>query len=283
MISFVTAIKICKYYEDYGKRLKDYIENISWGCGLFNISYEIIVCEDICDKNIQKLEDILSKEFLKENNTELIKIRQTYDNPIGYNMIEAYAKNAGLYYSTGEYVCITNADILFNYDFFEFVKNKIQKNRFYRFLQFESNNIDLTENYTPLIVAENNVKREVNPFLNVKTQQYKNLMRLNSVDAIVISMANKSGDIMLMDRENWMKIKGFPENKYWVHSDYIVCRVVNNNKIPIEAVQLPVKIFTFEAKLMQPIVRNERQENEPPQDVAEWNFAQTYNNSLTCN
>ena len=283
MISFVTSIKICKYYEDYGNRLKDYIENISWGCGLFDISYEIIVCEDVCDKNIKRINEILSPEFLSENETQIIYINQDYPNPIGYNMIEAYAKNAGLYRSKGEYVCITNADILFNYDFFYYIKNSLKKNRFYRFLQYECTNLKDSEYYTPLIIAENHVKRPINPFLNVKTINYKNLKNMNSIDAIVVAMANKSGDIMLMDRDNWIKIKGYPENKYWVHSDYIVCRVVNNNRIPIEAVQEPVKIYTFEPDGIQPIVRNQRQENEEPQDVAEWKFAQTYNNKLTCN
>ena len=284
MISFVTAIKICRYYEDYGDRLKDYIENISWGCGLFDISYEIIVCEDICEKNVKLLGDIFSLNFLKENNTKLISIKQDYPNPIGYNMIEAYAKNAGLHESKGEYVCITNADILFNYDFFDYVKNKLQKNRFYRFLQYESKNIELTVDFTPLLIAEHNVKRAVNPFLNVKTANYRNLKNMNSIDAIVVAMANKSGDIMLMDKENWLKIKGFPENKYWVHSDYIVCRVVNNNRIPIEAVQEPVKIYTFQPKGIQPLVRNEQQpSDDTPPDVAEWKFAQSYNSSLTCN
>ena len=283
MISFVTAIKICKYYEDYGERLKDYIENISWGCGLFDLSYEIIVCEDVCNKNIKNINDILTNDFIYENHVNLISIKQDYPNPIGYNMIEAYAKNAGLRISKGDYICITNADILFNYEFFDYIKTKLQKNRFYRFLQYECKNIKDSEIYTPLIVAENNVKRAVNPFLNVKTQQYRNLKAMNSIEAIITAMANKSGDIMLMDKESWLKIKGFPETIYWVHSDYIVCRVVNNNRIPIEAVQEPVKIYTFEPNGIQPIVRNERKENEDPQDVAEWKFAQTYNNSLSCN
>ena len=106
---------------------------------------------------------------------------------------------------------------------------------------------------------------------------------MNSDYATVVAMANKSGDIMLMDRDNWIKIKGFPENIYWVHSDYIVCRVVFNNKIPGIVVQEPVKIYTFLPDGIQPIVRNERKEGEKAPDVEEWEFAQTYNNKLTCN
>ena len=283
MISFVTSIKICKYYENYSDRLSEYIENVALGCHTVGISYEIIVCEDVCDKNIKFIDNVLDKEFLEKNNTTIVKVLQTYDNPIGYNMIEAYAKNVGLHKSTGEYVCITNADILFNSHFFIYLKNRLQKNRFYRFLQYESLN-DKTNNYnTPLIKAESNVKRAINPFLNVTTQYSKNLYNMKSLDATIAAIGNKSGDIMLMDRENWLKIKGFPENKYWVHSDYIVCRVVNNNKIAIEVVQDPVRVYTFLSDGIQPIVRNERKEGDKAIDVEEWEFAQTYNNNLTCN
>ena len=38
MISFVTSIKLCKYYENYDDRLVDYIENITLGCNLIDIS-----------------------------------------------------------------------------------------------------------------------------------------------------------------------------------------------------------------------------------------------------
>jgi hypothetical protein len=245
--------------------------------------YEIIVCEDVCDKNTKLIDSVLDNDFLERNNTTILKVPQTYDNPIGYNMIEAYAKNVGLRHAKGDFVCITNADILFNTHFFHFVKEKMQKNKFYRFLQYESFN-DLSGNYfLALHNAEKNVRRHINPFLNVTTQYSKNLQKTNNLNLILSAIANKSGDIMLMDKDNWLKIKGFPENIYWVHSDYIVCRVVHNNKIPMEVIQEPVRIYTFLPDNIQPIVRNERKEGDKAPDVEEWEFAQTYNDKLTCN
>ena len=43
MISCVTSIKLCKYYENYGDRLVDYILIITFGCDLINMPYQIIV------------------------------------------------------------------------------------------------------------------------------------------------------------------------------------------------------------------------------------------------
>ena len=56
-----------------------------------------------------------------------------------------------------------------------------------------------------------------------------------------------------MDKVNWHKIKGFPENTVWVHSDLIVCKVVNNNGIPV-VVPPKVKIYTL------PQVRNYKEQ-----------------------
>ena len=49
---------------------------------------------------------------------------------------------------------------------------------------------------------------------------------------------------MLLDRNTWNLIGGFPENTVWTHSDYIVCKVVHNHRI---ALTIPLtSIFTYE-------------------------------------
>jgi GT2 family glycosyltransferase len=58
------------------------------------------------------------------------------------------------------------------------------------------------------------------------------------------TVAYKSGDIMLLDRESWNKIKGFPENDVWVHSDLVVCTVARNNGFSL-VVDPAVKIYTY--------------------------------------
>ena len=58
------------------------------------------------------------------------------------------------------------------------------------------------------------------------------------------NIAFKSGDVMLMDAASWRKIKGFPENEVWVHSDLIVCLVVNANRLPV-VVSADAKVYTY--------------------------------------
>ena len=50
-ISFITSLKICKGYSDFGHRIRLYIENITYYCNKNNISYEILIGLDIDEKN----------------------------------------------------------------------------------------------------------------------------------------------------------------------------------------------------------------------------------------
>jgi hypothetical protein len=199
-------------YEDYGVRLQSYIESANQ-C---TIPFEIIVVEDINQKNSVLLKTLFSAEYFKEKHVRHIQYQAKYPNPHNYNMIEAFSKNIGIYAAKYDFICVTNCDITFNDAFFPFLKT-IQPQVFYRFLQYEKDNVNETC---------------INSDLKDKSK-----WTLNAI-------AKKSGDIMLMDKTSWYKIKGYPENTVWVHSDLIVCKVVNNNKIPV-VVPPQVKIYTL--------------------------------------
>ena len=219
MISFVNCIKLMGDYEHYHERLRDYIESITNQC---TIPYEIIVVEDINEKNTKFVRDHFSTEYFNHNNITHIEYNASYPNPHNYNMIEAFTKNVGIYRAKYDYICVTNCDITFDTTFFAFL-HTIRPNIFYRFIQYEK---DYLGNETC-----------INPALKDKLQW------------TLYHIARKSGDIMLLDKANWYKIKGYPENTVWVHSDLIVCKVINNNRIPIE-IPPHVKIYTL------PQVRN---------------------------
>jgi len=214
MISFVTSIKLMGNYENYHERLRDYIESICTQC---TILYEIIVVEDINEKNTKFVRDYFSEEYFKNCNVIHVEYNVTYPNPHHYNMIEAFAKNVGIYKATYDHICVTNCDITFDSTFFTFLPT-IRPNIFYRFIQYEKD--------------EAGNEKCINPALKNKSQW------------TLYHIARKSGDIMLMDKANWYKIKGYPENTVWVHSDLIVCKVINNNHIPIE-IPSDVKIYTL--------------------------------------
>ena len=225
MTSFVTAIKLMPLYEDYARRLEMYIECVAEG--MRGTPYEIIVVEDQSEKNVALVRDAFTPQWLQERNARLIEYAAEYPNPHGYNMIEAYAKNVGLRLAKYPYVCLTNCDVLFNAAFFELCRCRLTPRTFYRFLEYE----------TPVVSW--NLKKiqetfAVSKCINEGLLTHRNLK----------TVAFKSGDAMLMDAESWRLIRGFPENEVWVHSDLIVCNVVNNNGFAL-VVDEEAKVYTY--------------------------------------
>jgi hypothetical protein len=226
MTSFVTAIKLMPNYEDYARRLEMYIECVSEG--MRGSPYEIIVVEDQSDKNVAWIRDAFTSTWLEERNARLVEYAADYPNPHGYNMIEAYAKNVGLNLAKYPYVCLTNCDVLFNADFFDLCRHRLKPRTFYRFLEYE----------TPPVVSWN--LKKIQETLTVSTCINEGLLTQRNLK----SVAFKSGDAMLMDAESWRMIRGFPENEVWVHSDLIVCNVVNNNGLAL-VVDEQAKVYTY--------------------------------------
>jgi len=203
-ITFVTCIKLMGSYVDFDEHLRVYLDSLCQ-CP---VPYEVLVVEDQDHRNVKFLKDCLSEEYLQSRNARVLEYKAAYPNPHGYNMIEAYSKNAGLKEAKYEFVCITNCDVFFKADFFEWLP-QVRPAVFYRFFMYEN---DVC----------------VNPKLGT--------------GGTLETIAYKSGDIMLMDKASWLNVGGFPESEIWVHSDAIVCMVANNRKMPLMVP--PVRVHT---------------------------------------
>lgn len=223
MLSFVTCIKLCDGYETYTDRLRLYVECIVAGCPY---AYEIVVVLEL-GANEAREAAFLQAPFLKH--VVFIPYTPAYANPHGYNMIEAFAKNVGIRAARFPFVCVTNCDILFSDSFFEL---QFKPATFYRFLTYETAPID---DWT-LTLADAKGLFESATLVNSDLALCKTL---NNV-------AQKSGDIMLMDKATWLKVGGFPENEVWVYSDLVVCTVVSNNGVPLEVPD--ARIYTYPQK-----------------------------------
>ena len=226
MISFVTCIKITPTYSDIDERLQVYIDCIYEGCTALGISYEIIVVEDLCSKNMNSLD--LDTEWCRQRSVRHIPYEAKYANPFGFPLIEAFAKNVGIRAAVYPYVCVTNCDLVFNRGFFEFLNSSaLRPATFYRFLQYE--------------VSAPPVWRWGDVVLDAPRFCFNEKLR-DLTQCTMEHIAYKSGDIMLLDAATWRQIQGFPENEVWVHSDFIVCQVVSNNGI---ALQVPDNAFVY--------------------------------------
>ncbi len=260
MITFITTAKICKGYEWIEDSLQRYIDCIAFFCDKHDINYEILIGEDLDYKNIKRIE--LNGKF------KIIEVQQTYNNPLGFNMIESYGKNACLSQSSGDFICMTSADQLFSETFFIFIKNSLYPSMFYRFATYEIPKFDTDTLSMPEIIQK---RSSGGRLCNPGCFSYP----LNP-----IKLGQKSGDIMLLDRLSFQKIGGWPENDCFVHVDCSVCFVAFNN---FNVVVPPNNIcsYTFEQTYREPTEKFLN--GGESYNSYQWRKCLSYSDKLVCN
>ncbi len=231
-ISFITTIKICETYEWLLDRINLYILCIEKYCEMYNITYEILICEQINEKN----KFLIGNKLLSYKNVKVIELKQNYPNPYNFNLIEAYGKNECLKFANGLFCCMTSADQVFSEDFFVYIKNEIKLKTFYRFATFSTKELNISNLYTDkneIDIILENCKKNITHLCNERCFQ-DNLTP--------IKLGQKAGDVMLLDTESFKKIKGWPETVCFTHMDCAVCFVACNN---FQFVVAPKNVCTY--------------------------------------
>jgi hypothetical protein len=273
-ISFITTIKICSGYEFLIERINLYIIIIQYFCKKYDITYEILICDNINDKNICKIKD----KLVNNTNVKIYELEQNYPNPLQFNMIESYGKNLCLNKAHGEFICMTSADQILSDKLFLYIKNNLKKEIFYRFATYE---------IEPINIDFNNIN--IDDFMNKCTIENKHLCnpamfplvdkKLNGVE-----LGQKSGDIMILDRSSFMKIKGWPENYCFAHVDTAVCFVAINN-FNYGVPDKNICTYTFKQSHREPsnkfIIINDN--NYISYEKYQMNVCLTYQNKLVSN
>lgn len=275
-ITFLTTIKICEGYEFFLDRINLYILSIEKYCEKYQIDYEILICEQVDEKN----KFLIGDRLISKKNVRIIELSQTYPNPLGFNLIESYGKNACLREAKGIYCCMNSADQIFSEYFFLFIKEHLKLEHFYRFATYSTPQIDVSELYE----GDYHLKLE-----SILENCYKNATGLCNKwcfedNLTPFKIAQKSGDVMLMDTDSFRKIKGWPETICFTHMDCAVCLVACNN---FPAIVGPINACTY--TMEQPNRTSSRNRtinvNGINMDVEyfEWKVCVSYKNRTECN
>ena len=212
LISFICSFMVCEGYEWIEERLLMLVDNIQHFCKKFDITYEIVLCEQIGKKN--KL--LIGDTFREIKNVKVLTLDANYPSKFGYNYIESYGKNECLRNATGEYVCSINSDILPSEPFFQFISKELKHKTFYRFATYEVNHTAEKDVEKIVSHCEANKVRLCNPGCFNPSPSFADI-------------GQKSGDIMLLDTKSFQYIGGYPINECYYHVDTSVCIVAMNN------------------------------------------------------
>jgi hypothetical protein len=141
-ISFVVVGRNDNYGYKFLERFQFFINNLSFLCKKNNLSAELIVIEWNPPKNEKKLWDALeipSSPLFTCRFIEISKsLHETYKNNGNYPLLEYPGKNIGIRKAKGEFVLITNPDIIFSNEMISFFsKKELERRTLYRASRFD--------------------------------------------------------------------------------------------------------------------------------------------------
>ncbi|HCS79112.1 TPA: hypothetical protein DIV55_05230 [Patescibacteria group bacterium] len=238
--------------DDYGLRfkyrLKLFFKSLLNQLDNWSISAEIIVVEWNPPRARENISSVLKKWFaFTPVPIRVIEVsprqHRNFVNSDRIPLFEYIAKNTGVRRAKGEYILVTNPDILFPGKLIQFIANRqLEKNTFYRIDRIDYklpsgfNSANITEQFK-LAKRFAFSLHTLGCGIRLRTSlPFPIRMQLGYINAVLMRRlirkqgklidrvhANVAGDFMLMHRTQWNKLRGFPEKPTNTYMDCYLC------------------------------------------------------------
>lgn len=279
-LSIVVAVRNDNYGGDFNNRLQNFIDWNTKQLEEHEIKTEIIlVCWNPVAENAALKDTINFPTGLKHVTYRMVivptEIHEGLADPSKRHivpMFEFIAKNAGISRANGEYILCTNADVLIHPEIFRFIAaGKLQKSCFYRTNRVdfsgapEKPSTDRLFQHAAVVSLQTFAYKFHNNAIH-KRWQYQYFRLTNSIrvwfemfrfrwrflfeklqvsitydNAAMYCHCHNSGDFMLMHREHWFALKGYPEGTFVsTHTDSVFTFMAY---MLIKEVVLPFPVF----------------------------------------
>lgn len=181
-MEFNLSIVVCTRNDNHGgyltERSNNFLNYLAYKLKKFSITdTELIIVEWNQIKNNKPLKDLLDFEKIKkETSVKILTVNEDLHNKFkNSNKLHFYqmiAKNVGIRNASGKFVLCTNIDVIFNDNFFLFLKqNKLQEKTLYRLARH-----DLNIPYTNGILTDDDLDKKVG-FINDKNFTYDTMKK----------------------------------------------------------------------------------------------------------
>jgi hypothetical protein len=247
-ISFVVVVARNNIYGgDFLNRLQNFIDVLSSLWQKHNLSAELIIVEWNTPRNIPPLTDVIKLPEAARGKIRIItvlpEVHETIPNPEKIPYFEFIGKNVGIRRARGKFILATNPDLLYSEQLIKFLATaNLSEDTFYRVdrydfngplpenlsaaqkIKFARKNVFKIETLGGTIPIDPQSKRPVWLKYFLGYRKYKSAKKKAGSNEIVDWLhTNASGDFFLMSKENWLKIKGYPELQTNFHTDSYVC------------------------------------------------------------
>lgn len=240
-ISFVVTGRNDNYGYKFFDRTQNFFDNLFFLCEKYKLNAEIIFVEWNPPKEEKKLYEVLGikkSHYLRIRFIEVSNsIHKSIKNSDKMPLFEYIGKNVGIRRAKGKFILVTNPDIIFSEDMIRFLSKKnLKENEFYRTDRLDLH-IDLPENLPPESV-ETFCRKNWKSCWSVKWGRYnRGIKKIKEIKRLFMRTVAKyiptysylkyhgggPGDFMILSKESWIKIRGFPELEFHSGMDGYGC------------------------------------------------------------
>lgn len=234
--------------DDYGgeflQRMQNSITVLLSLCEKYALATELLIVEWNPPAGKIQLGDALQfPKNLRHCGIRIIQVPETTQsaifNPENLALLEYAAKNAGARRARGEYILVTNPDIIFSDGLIDFLARKSLSSKYFYRIARHNIKTPTKENMEPeemLAYCPQNIISAYNYWYSLKYPVYQLDNLLKVIEAlpkyIILRLMHlpfgypfcaASGDFFLMHRDNWHKLRGYPELGYNHYIDSYFC------------------------------------------------------------
>jgi hypothetical protein len=239
-------------------RMNFFIQMLFTQSKLLDLDIEIIVVEwNPPTETLKLIEAIKWPKIISNVHVKIIevpqKIHRSYKHSGKLPLFQMIAKNVGIRRASGDFILVTNIDILFSMHLMEFFSSRcLREGVFYRIDRYDvPNDVLKTDSMKEAMdYCRNNIIR-INRFgvTHETGQSYKSSQKIsdNFIKKGFTLHTNASGDFILMSQKDWLKTKGFAEfEMYSFRIDSLFCYTAFYSGIKELVLEDPMRIYHIE-------------------------------------
>lgn len=267
-LSLVVTGRNDSYGGEFTSRFQCFIDNVLGLSAQVTLPIELVVVEWNPPADRPRFEEAMDWSALENPATVRIvevppEIHDKHENAEDIALFEYKAKNVGIRRAEADNVLTTNADIIFNHDLFEFLRDTpLRDDAFYRIDRHDMRPL-LKPGMAPdeqIKICQDNVVRVHTRYgkIAVKPTDESNrwifreyLRKLHPREAwrwfktkfVYRIHAGAPGDFTLMSKEAWERIRGYPEFPTQRHIDTYACVTAMAAGLEQVVLQDPMRIY----------------------------------------
>lgn len=262
-ISFVVVARNDNYGGNFLHRIQVFLNVLLSLSEKYSFDAELIIVEWNPPQDKPRLKDALNwPKGLKYCEVRIIEvpngIHRKLPNSDHIPLFEYIGKNVGVRRARGEYILVTNPDLVFSEELIKFLASgRLSSNYFYRLGRYDVKSPAPLDGPIEKMLkyCEQNVIRVHgywDSFDNKFTKRFS-LFRLKAFAGhlkqkvllfpFVPPHTNASGDFLLMHRTHWFTLRGYPELKGWHQIDGLIPYMALFSELKQIILKTPLRIF----------------------------------------